>query len=127
MKTTTPIPSEIHVVNPSCEPLRSFDRPKFGSRYFGRSETSFSKGRRVVQPTYDDFYEQQGSSTNITNSFLGVVVAILTTNVSGKDLLIYSLACFSFWLFLLYLFHADVLSHRLFHPLLLHIMGSNSF
>ena len=69
---------KIHVVN---QPLRSF-----GSRYFGRSETSFSKGRRVVQPTYDDFYEQQGSSTNITNSFLGVVVAILTTNVSGKEI-----------------------------------------
>jgi hypothetical protein len=40
----------------------------------------------VVQPTYDDFYVPQGSSTNITNSFLRVVVTILTTNVSGKEI-----------------------------------------
>lgn len=40
----------------------------------------------MVQPTYDDFYVPQGSSTNITNSFLRVVVAILTTNVSGKEI-----------------------------------------
>ena len=80
------IASEIHVVNPSFEPLRSFERPKFGSRYFGRSETSFSKGRRLVQRTYDDFYVPQGSSKNITNSFLRFVVAIVTTNVSGKEM-----------------------------------------
>jgi hypothetical protein len=42
----------------------------------------------VVQPTYDDFYVPQGSSTNITNSFLRVVVAILTTNVSGKEIVL---------------------------------------
>jgi len=61
-------------------------RPKFGSRYFGRSEMCFSKGRRVVQPTDDIFYVPQGSSTNIIYSFLRFVVAIVTTNVTGKEI-----------------------------------------